>query len=203
MTTEQIRDFLISRDAVLVHFSTPMARDPSRHFPHDMINALSLSGVPLSFSTIQRGDRFDPDGAGKGGAEGSIGILVDLVPTTQILKVDSSDLGSSNYGGQNTGGGHAPTPQTCADSIDQRTRSNEWFVQDYKPIGIFVLPPLLARVPVPDVPDTFAEASISLDEIVDIHFSGYRVLSANERTFLEFDRSSRQWSAIGIGDIYL
>jgi hypothetical protein len=202
MTPEDIRDFLTAREAVLVHFSTVMASDPSRYFPHDLNNAISLTGIPLAFSTIQKGDTFDPTDTGKGGAEGSIGILVDIAPTTQVLKVHPSDMGSSNYGGQATGAGAAPTPVTCAQSLDQRTRSNEWFVQDYKTIGIFVLPPLLARLPIPGIPGSYAEGEVELASIVNTHFPGHRVFGADANTFWEFDRSSRQWVGVGIRDIY-
>lgn len=203
MTPDEIRDFLIAREAVLVHFSTVMASDPSRHFPHDMTNAMSLVGIPLAFSTIQKGDRFDPNDTGKGGAEGGVGIVVDLVAATQVLKVHPSDMGSSNYGGSAVGAGLPPTPQSCADSIDQRQRSNEWFAQDYQAIGIFLLPPLLVRLPIPGSnPVTYAEYEITVDDVVDRFFPSHRIFTANAETFLEYDRSIRGWRRIGIRDIY-
>jgi len=180
-----------------------MASDPSRHFPHDMNNAMSLIGVPLAFSTIQKGDAFDPTDTGKGGAEGGVGIVVDVVAATQVLKVHPSDMGSSNYGGAVNGLGVPPTPQSCADSIDQRHRSNEWFVQDYKAIGIFILPPLLVRIPIPGSnPVSYGEAETTVDALVYHFFPGQRIFTANAQTFLEYDRSIRGWRGIGILDIY-
>jgi hypothetical protein len=91
------RDFLRSRGAVLVHFSTVMSSHPGLLYPADMRNALSLKGVPLSFSTIQCGDT-NPWGNGRGGAEGSIGVLVDIGPGTVIHSVSPHDSGSSEIG---------------------------------------------------------------------------------------------------------
>lgn len=203
MSPTDIRNFLIGREAVLVHFSTVMARDPSRYFPVDMKNAMSLTGVGLSFSTIQKGDTFDPMDNGKGGAEGAVGILADIVPTTQVVKVHPSDMGSLVMGGTASGLGVAPSPQACADSIDLRQRSNEWLVQDYNVVGIFVLPPLLVRIPVPGtVPVIYAEFQTTIDDVVDVCFPHQRVFSANQGSFIEFDRASRSWVAVGIRDIY-
>ncbi len=56
MTPDEIRRFLRDHEALLVHFSTLMATNPSRCFPDDLLNAMTLQNVPLSFSTIQRGD---------------------------------------------------------------------------------------------------------------------------------------------------
>ncbi|WP_431321256.1 hypothetical protein [Rhizobium sp. YTU87027] len=122
---------------MLVHFSTVMDRRPELTFPDDRRNAARLQGVPLAFSTILRGDT-NPDGGGRGGAEGSVGMLVDIGPRTIIRSVSHEDSGSNEYGSL----GFDPTEENCARSIDLRKTSNEWHVQDYVPIGLFILPPI-------------------------------------------------------------
>jgi hypothetical protein len=79
-----IRDFLRTRKAVLVHFSTVMARRADLVFPNDLTRAMGLRDTPLSFSTIEIGDT-SPD-AGRGGAEGCIGLLVDLGTDSRVSR---------------------------------------------------------------------------------------------------------------------
>lgn len=135
------RSFLRDRQAILVHFSTVMTRHPDLTFPRDLLRAMSLKAIPLAFSSIQTGDTNPFVEGGRGGAEGSLGMLVDIGPTTQIKSVSPSDSGSNPDGSL----GLAPTAENCTSSIDDRETSNEWHIQDYIPIGIFVLPPLLTR----------------------------------------------------------
>ena len=49
---------------------------------------MGLTGIPLAFSTIQPGDT-NPYRGGRGGAEGSVGIIVDIGPATVIHSVGS------------------------------------------------------------------------------------------------------------------
>src|SRR5271166_413602 len=69
------RQFLRTRQAVLVHFSTVMSGS-ELPFPEDLHNAMNLKGEVLSFSTIQLGDTSPH--RGRGGAEGSVGLLIDI-----------------------------------------------------------------------------------------------------------------------------
>ena len=71
MDTAAIRACLKSRNAVAVHFSTVMTRYQDLLFPDDLKKAMALSGIALSFSTIQPGDTHRL--GGKGGAEGNMG----------------------------------------------------------------------------------------------------------------------------------
>jgi hypothetical protein len=66
------REFLRQRQALLVHFSTIMATRMDLVFPQDLRQAMSLSGAPLSFSTIQMGDT-NPYMQGRGGAKAALG----------------------------------------------------------------------------------------------------------------------------------
>lgn len=73
------RTLLRDRQAVLIHFSTAMTGHPDLTLPHDMLRAMTLTAIPLAFSTIQVGDTNPFVNGGRGGAEGSIGMLVDIV----------------------------------------------------------------------------------------------------------------------------
>jgi hypothetical protein len=80
----EIKEFLRSRQHLLAHFSTVMGRD---HFllPDDLLNAMKLAGASLSFSTVTIGDT-GPFG-GPGGAEGAIGMRVDVGLRTAIERI--------------------------------------------------------------------------------------------------------------------
>jgi hypothetical protein len=191
------RAFLRNRQAVLVHFSTVMAEHLDLVFPNDLRQAITLKGAPLSFSTIQTGDT-NPHMTGRGGAEGSIGILVDLGPGTLIASVSPGDSGSNAAGSL----GFPPTEESCTRSIDARVTSNEWRVQDYVPIGIFILPPIHVRQAhvVGGVP-TVVEEPMTLEQVIKC-FPEQRIFSANAHTFLEWGRVSGGWRAIPYDDIF-
>lgn len=185
------REFLRCRQAVLVHFSTLMASRVDLAFPDDIGQGMTLTGVPLSFSTIQVGDT-NPQMQGRGGAEGSVGMLVDIGPGTLIHSVSPSDSGSSLLGSL----GLRPTEQNCIDSIDKRATSNEWHVQDYVPLGIFVLPPIWVRQ-IFDVDGAKTPVEVQLDLAQAIApFGAHRIFSANTKTFLEYNRGTQQWLAV-------
>lgn len=183
------REFLRSRHAVLVHFSTVMSARLDLNFPDNLRRALSLSNIPLSFSTIQPGDTNPHSGAGRGGAEGSVGILVDISSTTIIRSVSASDSGSSEMGSL----GSVANEVNCTASIDNRETSNEWHIQDYVPIGLFILLPILVRrsVKIGDG-DALLEVEIGLEEAID-PFPDLRIFGANAETFLEYNRTTQQW----------
>jgi hypothetical protein len=190
------REFLRERQALLVHFSTIMATCMELVFPRDLRKAMALSGVPLSFSTIQRGDT-NPFMEGSGGAEGSIGIVVDIGPITVVTSVSAGDSGSNPKGSL----GVVPNEQSCADSIDRRLTSNEWRVQDYQPVGIFILPPIVVRQ-VSNVNGDLVAGEVGIDLAHAIApFLDKRIFSANRRTFLELDRVSGEWRSVGYDDI--
>jgi hypothetical protein len=191
------RTFLRDRQAVLVHFSTVMTRHPDLTFPHDLLRAMTLKAIPLAFSTIQTGDTNPFAEDGRGGAEGSIGMLVDIGPRTKIRSVSPGDSGSNPDGSL----GLPPTAENCASSIDDRETSNEWHIQDFIPIGVFVLPPLLTR----QVKVLMGEP-ISGDTLITFGdaiapFPDHRIFSAREHRFVEFDRASAKWRDVAYDDI--
>lgn len=187
------KEFLRERQAILVHFSTVMGERADLAFPDDLVRATSLRNEPLSFSTILAGDT-NPQGMGRGGAEGSVGLVVDVGPSTHILTVLHMDSGSGGLG-------ERPTAENCAASIDRRTDSNEWRVENYEPIGIFVLPPIWVpkSMVLEDQPIRY-EVEISFEEAI-APFRHLRIFSANDRGFLEFDRTSGGWIAVAYDDI--
>jgi hypothetical protein len=184
------REFLQCRNAVLVHFSTLMTRHPELIFPQDLHNAIALKGVALSFSTILMGDTFRMAG-GRGGAEGSVGIIADIGPHTSILAVGPSDIGSNDDGSS----GLPPTEESCVARIDRRRDSNEWRVRDYVPIGIMILCPILVRQALNE-----GEVHIELHQVVGA-FPSLRIFSVNDRAYLEWDRQESGWKAIAYDEI--
>jgi len=187
------REFLRCRNALLVHFSTVMSSHDYR-YPADLYNAWDRPELELSFSTILPGDTFKIAQGGRGGAEGSVGLLIDIGPETVVRSVHHDDSGSSEIGSF----GHVPSKAACSDSITMRANSNEWRVSKYRPIGIFILgPPYLVRQSVnhPLMGQTDMELEITLDRIV-ADFPSKRIISANTSDFIEY--RSDQWSAVAI-----
>jgi hypothetical protein len=95
------------------------------------------------------------------------------------------------------------TAENCAASIDKRDPSNEWHVQDYVPVGIFILPPItvrqIQRVEGFDEPIS-GEIELRLDQAV-APFPDERIFTVNKETFLELDRSTGRWNAVAYDDI--
>ena len=89
------RKFLKERNALLVHFNTPMSEHETG-FPEDIRNAMTLRGVPISFSTIQAGDlgpcNISPASAANAG--GSVGMVVDILDMGSVVSVGPADDGT-------------------------------------------------------------------------------------------------------------
>jgi hypothetical protein len=94
-----IREFLAQREALLVHFSTPMSNHREIYFPQDLRIAAKLRGKALFFSTIQAGDvgpHQDPNmDSIDANAGGSIGLIVDIASNDCVTAVGPSDGGGS------------------------------------------------------------------------------------------------------------
>jgi hypothetical protein len=184
-----IRQFLRSRRALLVHFSTTRARSAELGFPEDLKRAMGLRGVSLSFSTITVGD-ITPYGWGSGtGAEGAIGIAVDLRSRSVVESVSpSGDQGAFGEDNSANGFGVPPTPESCADSIDRRVTSNEWRVRDYVPIGIYFIPPIVIRRVFQVNGEWDYEDELLNRKQAMSHFPDQRFFTHNHRDFFEFDQ---------------
>jgi hypothetical protein len=140
---------------------------------------------------------------GKGGAEGSIGLLVDLTPDARVISVGPSDSGSCYDEKTGEGGslGLPPTPVNCADSIDKRATSNEWIVRDYLPVGIYVLKPIIVRQAGQFEGEiVFDEVEITLAQAI-APFPDEAIYTANKDTFLKLDRAAGFWKAVRYNDI--
>jgi hypothetical protein len=186
-TPFSVRAFLRSREALLVHFNTPMSLNHPTGFPNDLHSAKTLAG-PLSFSTIQVGDRGPWQGGhpADANAGGSVGLIVDVNDSDSVLTVASGDSGSGFSGS----GGLPPDAQTCADSITGRVTANEWWVQNYTPIGIFVILPAQVFV---RLPTQQGERPSDLNEVLT-SFPNDRIFSTWPDTFVEYDRANQVWT---------
>lgn len=186
-----IRGFLRQRGALLVHFNTPMSGH-AIGFPEDIRNAMTARDQRLCFSTIQLGDRGPTQvcASGEASAGGSVGMVVDILDAGSVCSVSPFDGGA--IGPEN--GGWFPSEDECARSINERTDSNEWFVQNFVPIGIFVFEPALVVVRARG-----GEVPISLDQVVEA-FPEQRIFSAKE-TFVEWDKSTKSWIPVTYDDI--
>jgi heterotetrameric sarcosine oxidase gamma subunit len=190
------RSFLRHREALLVHFSTPMSTKHPTGFPDDLRCAAAGVGHPISFSTIQVGDHgpFQCGASADASAGGSVGIVIDIQDDGSVQSVYPGDSGSIPGLGSM---GYPPNPKTCADSIDSRTTSNEWVVQNYTKVGIFMFGP--ARVFV-KTPNCQGEVDCSLATVL-AEFPKDRIFSVHDGSFMEYNRAEKIWSRIQYGDI--
>lgn len=156
--------------------------------------------MPLSFSTIMAGDvgpYQDPDiDPADANAGGSIGIIVDIHSNDCVVTVGPNDDGTSvnPTTGEFISGGYPPTPERCAWSIDGRKTSNEWFVRDYRPIGIFAYGPILVRG------QSGGEGEVPRDAAFAC-FPQFRIFSARGGQFIEFDSETKKWNPVSYDTI--
>jgi hypothetical protein len=203
-----IRNLLRECQALLTHFATVMGEQTNPLFPNDLLNAISLRDATLSFSTIQIGDKNRH--ANGHGAEGSVGLVVDIGKNTVIESVYHDDSGSGPRGSF----GLRPTVENAAASIDRRQTSNEWRIKNYSPVGILILLPVFVRKAfdldsvqaefnaeaVRDGSQIVQETEIGLKEAMS-HFGDQRIFGVNGHTFLEFDRDSCRWRPVQYDEI--
>lgn len=182
-----VRSFLRAHEALLVHFNTPMSTRHPAGFPKDLIVAKGLNGQRLSFATIQGNDRgpwqvghpADANGAG------SVGLVVDVEDVGSVVAVDCTDSGSNDFGSL----GLTPNAANCMRSINERTSSNEWWVQNFAPLGIFVF--LSARVFVKRNGEQ-GEVEVGLPAILAAYPED-RIYSVANGSFVEYDRGAGRW----------
>jgi hypothetical protein len=195
-----VRHFLKQREALLVHFNTPMSQKHPTGFPNDLRHAMNLLGIPISFSTIQVGDLGPcqvPNPAASN-AGGSVGLVVDIHDIGSVITVGPGDDGTqASATGNHQSGGSVPDPLTCAASIDNRVTANEWFVQNYTPLGIFVFLPAMVFV---KSPVGQGERSTNMQEILS-EYPNQRVFAASSDSFHEYDRSQGHWLSIAYNSI--
>jgi hypothetical protein len=193
-----IREFLREREALLVHFSTPMSNHREIYFPDDLRTAARIQGKGLFFSTIQANDigpHQDPAmEPGDANAGGSIGLIVDIPSNDCVTAVGPHDGGGfEDLNGETVSAGLPPTAETCGISIDRRTSCNEWVVRDYRPVGIFAFCPIRVSGPAGEGPIR-EEAAFEL-------FREYRIFSVRNGSFVEYDRQARGWKEVTYAEI--
>jgi hypothetical protein len=202
-----IMEFLAARHALLVHFNTAQS-DHATGYPQDLLGARGVKGAPLSFSTLLAGDT----GAGHSlrdslvaNAGGNVGIVVRLDAGAHVVSVDPTDSGSkAGLNGQHQTGGLPPTLAECGRSLDARNGVNEWFVQDYTTLGMFVFLPADVFVRYSPTPGDCGEITVDLTRVLT-DFPGERIFSTypGKKRFLEYDRVTERWNEIDYSEITL
>ena len=191
---DDVRAVLREREAVLVHFNTPMSRHDVG-YPNDLYDALANPQWEMCYSTILKSDTGPTHGNPSNAAAcGSVGIVIDLLPETSIISVSSSDGGSSGRTG-GAGLGDHPSVEVCEQSIDSRTCGhNEWYLSGGKPIGIFCfIPPAIFN-------PGRGDQSYQVDAVFD-DFPHQRISSAGGGQFWERDREEKKWVQRSYADI--
>ncbi|HQU69773.1 MAG TPA: hypothetical protein PLI43_16455 [Albidovulum sp.] len=170
-----------------MHFNTPMSSKHPTGFPNDLIAAKGLTGQKLSFATIQKNDRGPWQGGNPADANaaGSVGLVVDVKDIGSVIAVDWADSGSNDFGSL----GHPPNTKNCTDSIAERKSSNEWWVQDYTPLGIFVFLPAMVFI---KQNGHQGEVRVDLPEILAA-YPVDRIYSVSNGSFVEYDRATGNW----------
>jgi hypothetical protein len=157
-------------------------------YPQDLHDALSNPQWQMCYSTIVSSD-LGPSQTdwSTAAACGSVGIIVDIVDDTQLLRVHGSDGGSNGRYGT-LGLGSQPDPASCGASIKVRLEGhNEWVALNARPIGMFMFPN--PHVFVPGVGDHYRDPNLIISDFPALRFFG----AANGK-FFEFDRSSGRWA---------
>ena len=110
-------------------------------------------------------------------------------------------LGESNLitaysaaSGEVISGGFPANPESCARSIDERTTSNEWLVRNFRTIAIFAFEPIWVRHP------DGGDVPLPRDTVFRL-FPEYRIFSARNDQFVEFNRDTCEWTPVSYDTI--
>ena len=203
-----IRNFLREREALLVHFSSPMRTCRSTKFPDDLKTAMRLKKGIVCFSLfcVTMSDFLQVQGSTeKENAAGNVGLVVDIKNTGSVIAVDSSDCGSilNSDTSKRQYLNNKPTKSTCAASIDERQGYNEWLVQNFDVVGIFVFEPICVwkEIRIGNAVD-YAEVPISLSEVLKA-FPDLKIISTCNGSFRLYDRLQEEWLVTNYDDILL
>ena len=202
-TWTDTRDFLRSRNAVLAHFSTVMSSH-DHVYPEDLKSARDNTEWTLSFSTVQPGDTLRYHQGGKGGVQGSVGLIVGITSETIVHSVFPGDAGAMGTMAL----GDPPSLVVCSDSIDKRDDYNEWRVSRFRPVGILVVgPPFMVRklIHYPELAEIDPSAAWSKEELpIDLasivsDFNGMRIFRACKHSFCELIDSG--WRDVSVAEM--
>ena len=134
MDESKFHKLLTERDVVIVHFSHFAVMGQYVEFPDDLEHAITFyQSETRSCCALWPGHIMEPPG--------SVGVI--FKPTfEQVLSVLADDSGSSDFGGAENSGGHAPSEQNIMESLNVPAgRYNEWRVKGAKPFAIFIANP--------------------------------------------------------------
>ncbi|WP_347990133.1 hypothetical protein [Methylomonas sp. AM2-LC] len=131
MDESKFQKLLTERGVVIVHFSHFAVMGHYVEFPDDLEHAIAFyqSETRSCCAFWPRHNMNLP---------GSVGVIF-RPRFEQVLSVRADDSGSSDFGGAENSGGHAPSEQTILESLNVTAgRYNEWRVRGAEPVGIFV-----------------------------------------------------------------
>ncbi|WP_422023725.1 hypothetical protein [Pyruvatibacter mobilis] len=225
MSRFSVRRFLRQEKALLIHFDTVM-NNHGTCYPDSLTNALVAKKSRLAFSTILATDQGPPPPYGAPPspespndseithAAGWVGIVVDIDDRCSVTAVSAADAGSFILDGARESSGAPPTEENCRASIQDRTSYNEWTVQNFSPVGIFIFRPAFVRKPAPiegieNVPAYLMQGTqeqLIIDQIIEPgevarDFQAHRIFSSRQGQFEEFDRKTSQWNPVSYDDI--
>ncbi|QND70248.1 hypothetical protein [Tardiphaga robiniae] len=193
-----VRSFLRDREALLVHFPTAIPPGDIEVFADHIKQTIQSNNGPLPFSTIIASD-IGPYQAGvhaeDANAVASIGIIIDVPRDDGVLAVAPCDIGlyMRTRDGKIRFGGMVPSAESCALSIDERRSSNEWLIQDYRVIGIFVFNP--AYVSYQMSHDVVVDVAVAQEDLLAA-FASHRVFSIRNERFVEFNFRAKLWEPV-------
>ena len=201
-----IRNYLREREALLVHFSSPLRECRSLTFPDDLQKAIELEEKVLCFSTILAtdvGPAQDNCNQNKANSTGSVGIIVNIPENNSVVAVDNSDCGS--YVDKNTGErkhcGSSPTKSACEKSIDKREGYNEWLVKNYSVVAIFTFKPIRVWKECQIGDDSeYGEVTICFSELLET-FPNQIIISVRDGMFIEYNKIKETWNTVKYSDI--
>lgn len=161
-SVNEVRLFLASRNALIVHFSgCPKGAGFERGhvYPADLQHVLAREAQGgLAASVVMPGDRFAADFS-HCNSTGCIGVILDLNSPESLVAVSPHDCGSrdDHQGTREVLDEREITLEDLEQSISLRPRGgyNEWVVKDFRVIGIFAYHPFMfyEPQPVPRLPD--------------------------------------------------
>lgn len=131
MDESKFHKLLTELDVVIVHFSHFAVMGQHVEFPDDLKHAITFyQSETRSCCALWPGHNME--------LPGSVGVI--FRPTfEQVLSVLADDSGSSDFGGAEKSGGHAPSEQTILESLNVPAgRYNEWRIKGAEPFGIFI-----------------------------------------------------------------
>jgi hypothetical protein len=197
-----VRKFLRDREALLIHFNTPMKNTRwQKPFPDDLIHAKAMMNEKLSYSTILSTDKgpYSANSFDEAHAVGCVGIIADIDDCRSVETVSHQDQGAfDDQAFGLIGGGSAPDETSCAESLDCRVGHNEWIAKGGRVAGIFVFSgPIMVRV---CGSGEWADNEISLETLL-ASFEDDRIFSSCNGQFIEWNRDTEQWTNVEYSDI--